>query len=85
MSKLIGNRYVLKSGSYLADLAKVDFVTWRESDDGIMLKLHVGTKEIRFFCDLILAHEVLANWTKIRGQEIDIENYTIGGKHEFNQ
>ena len=81
MNELIDERYVLKSGSYLADIANVDFITWRQSEEGIMLKLHYRDKEIRFVCNKYMAENILSIWTKFRGQEIDISEYEIGGKY----
>ncbi|QDP51962.1 MAG: hypothetical protein GOVbin4206_129 [Prokaryotic dsDNA virus sp.] len=84
MSELIDERYVLKSGSYLADLSNVDFITWRQSDEGIMLKLHIDQKEIRFVCNKKLAEEILGIWTKFRGHEINMNEYEIGGINGYN-
>ena len=77
MNELIDERYVLKPGSYLADLSNVDFITWRQSDEGIMLKLHIDQKEIRFVCNKKLAEEILGIWTKFRGHEINMNEYDI--------
>jgi len=84
MSELIDERYVMKAGSYVADLSLVEFITWRQNDDGILLKLHIGQKEIRFLSTKEMATEVMGIWTKFRGQEIDFREYEIGGKYEFN-
>ena len=83
MNELIEDRYVLKSGSYLADIASVDFITWRQSEEGIMLKMHIAQKEIRFVCPKDTAQKILTIWTKFRGQEIDMKKFEIGGKFEY--
>lgn len=80
MNKLINNRYILKPGSYFADLAKVDFITWRQNEDdgNFWLKLHIGSKEVRFFCDVTVLQSVLEAWSSYCGEEIDLKFYQVG-------
>lgn len=70
---LINEQYILKEGSYLADIASADFITMRRSEKGVMLKLHFDTKEIRYECKIQEAEEILALWSKFRGNEIHFD------------
>ena len=80
MNELVDERYILKSGSYLADLAKVDLITWRENeeDGDFWLKLHIGQKEVRFACDRMVMESVLTSWTESQGKEVDMRQYELG-------
>ena len=70
---LINEKYILKRGSYIADIASADFITMRRSDKGVMLKLHFDTKEIRYECETQEAEEILSIWSESRGNRIDFD------------
>lgn len=53
MKNLIGNRFVVKSNSFIVDLRDVDFITYKENENEAgtyWIKFHIGTKEARFIC-----------------------------------
>lgn len=84
MDRILENRYIVKDESYIADLANVDFITWRQNteDGNYWLKMHIGDKEVRFRCKTMNElNRILENWTKYRGQEIEIK---IGEEDGFN-
>ena len=70
---LINEQYILKEGSYLADIASSDFITMRRSEKGVMLKLHFDTKEIRYECKIQEAEEILSIWSEFKGNKIDFD------------
>ena len=81
MNEIIGRKYVLKSGSYLADLESVDFITWRK--DGATgyyrMKMHIGAKEVRYVCNTCEElQQVLTDWTRLQGKEIEMETQNVG-------
>ena len=83
MDRIVENRYVVKDESYIADLAKVDFITWRRNieDGNYWLKMHIGSKEVRFVCKTMDSlNGILENWAKINGKEIEIR---IGEENGF--
>tara|TARA_R110000824_G_C14875136_1_gene642729 strand:- start:280 stop:534 length:255 start_codon:yes stop_codon:yes gene_type:complete len=76
MDRILENRYVIKDESYIADLANVDFITWRQnSEDGnFWLKMHIGEKEVRYVCKTMNSlNALLGVWTKLKGNEIEIK------------
>ena len=86
MYSILNNRYVLKSGAYIADLTSVDFITWRQDAETkqYRMKMHIGSKEVRYLCDTLAELEnVLSNWTEMQGKEIAMEHENIGEKDEF--
>jgi len=70
---LVNKKYILKEGSYLADIASSDFVTMRRSEKGVMLKLHFDTKEIRYECEIQEAEEILTIWSESKDNKIDFD------------
>ena len=70
---LINGQYILKEGSYLADIASADFITMRRSEKGVMLKLHFDTKEIRYECKIQEATEILSLWSEFKGNRVDFD------------
>tara|TARA_R100001015_G_C4633542_1_gene198659 strand:+ start:3779 stop:4036 length:258 start_codon:yes stop_codon:yes gene_type:complete len=77
MNDLKGNKYLLKKNSYLIDLEKVDFITWKENDNEegtYWTKLHIGSKEARYVCEnLSQLRELVMAWCEIRGQYLSVE------------
>ena len=84
MEDLKENRYLLKGNSYIIDLINVDFITWKENENEIgtfWVKLHMGNKEARYVSrDINELQLLLIQWTKVRGQEIEIEINEIQGE-----
>ena len=70
---LVNKKYILKEGTYLADIASSDFVTMRRSEKGVMLKLHFDTKEIRYECEIQEAEEILTIWSESKDNKIDFD------------
>jgi|15BtaG_2_1085339.scaffolds.fasta_scaffold20048_3 hypothetical protein len=86
MYNIVENRYVLKGGSYLADLKSVDFITWRQDAETghYRMKMHIGPKEVRFVCDTEEELEVvLSDWTTMQGKQVKIEN--VSDNNEYKQ
>jgi len=76
MNELKAERYLLKSNSYIIDLFSVDFITWKENEQELgsyRVKFHMGGKEARYICDIQTLRDVLEEWAKIRGKEIEID------------
>jgi len=81
---LLNKRYIMKKGSYIADIANADFITMRQSDNGIMLKLHFNSKEIRYECEYHIAENILQLWTEYKGETVDFgEINLLGDKNEY--
>tara|TARA_R100000482_G_C5106083_1_gene138084 strand:+ start:79 stop:330 length:252 start_codon:yes stop_codon:yes gene_type:complete len=76
---IINERYIMKAGSYVADITNADFITMRKSENGVMLKLHFGTKEIRYECKLEVAESIFTTWSKFRGEMVNFEEIDILG------
>tara|TARA_R110000868_G_scaffold144758_5_gene364140 strand:+ start:11199 stop:11498 length:300 start_codon:yes stop_codon:yes gene_type:complete len=82
MNDIIENKFILKGESYIADLAKVDFLTWNENDKikgTYFMKFHIGAKETRFVCsskpELI---GIIKAWCIANGKDIDINENDVG-------
>ena len=76
MNRIFEDRYVIKDESFIADLANVDFITWRRnSEDGnFWLKMHIGEKEVRYVCETMDGlNTILGVWTKLKGKEVEIK------------
>ncbi len=77
MEDLKGKRYLLKANSYVIDLLKVDFITWKENDkveNTYWAKLHMGTKEARYVCDnLTDLRTLVMAWADVNGQYLSVE------------
>ena len=82
MNDVIENKFILKDESYIADLQKVDFLTWNENDKRkgeYFMKFHIGTKETRFICSS--KNELLGiikSWCAANGKDVDIDENDIG-------
>tara|TARA_R100001369_G_scaffold65365_1_gene92538 strand:- start:962 stop:1219 length:258 start_codon:yes stop_codon:yes gene_type:complete len=76
MEDIKQNRYLLKGSSYILDLYKVDFITWKENEkveETYWAKLHMGSKEARYICDnKTELRELILAWTNIQGEEIEV-------------
>lgn len=73
----------MKSGSYIANLQNVDFITWKmnQTDGSFWMKLHMGPKEVRFVCDSMLdVKRVILSWAKTYEDEFDISENELGGE-----
>ena len=84
---IIEERFLLKNESYIIDLEKVDFITWKENEnkrDSYWIKLHVGTKETRYVCEGKdeLCH-ILNTWGLLKETELLLERNEIGENYEF--
>ena len=82
MNDIIENKFILKGESYIADLEKVDFLTWNENDKvkgTYFMKFHIGTKETRFICsskkELL---DIIKSWCSANGKNVDINENDIG-------
>ena len=82
MNDIIENKFILKGESYIADLEKVDFLTWNENDKTkgtYFMKFHIGTKETRFICSSkkeLLG--IIKAWCLANGKSVDINENDIG-------
>jgi len=82
MNDIIENKFILKGESYIADLQKVDFLTWNENDkiaETYFVKFHIGTKETRFVCSSkkeLLG--IIKAWCQANGKNVDINENDIG-------
>tara|TARA_R110000744_G_scaffold116326_3_gene217486 strand:- start:369 stop:623 length:255 start_codon:yes stop_codon:yes gene_type:complete len=76
MDDLKENRYLVKSNSYIIDLAQVDFITWKENEKReatYWAKLHIGSKEARYVCNNITElRELISVWTNHKGKRITV-------------
>tara|TARA_R100001463_G_scaffold136642_2_gene202733 strand:- start:2482 stop:2736 length:255 start_codon:yes stop_codon:yes gene_type:complete len=74
MDDLKENRYLVKSNSYIIDLAQVDFITWKENEKReatYWAKLHIGSKEARYVCNNITElKELISVWTELKDKRI---------------
>ena len=81
MNDLKENRYIVKANSYIIDLDKVDFITWKENEreEGTYwAKLHIGTKEVRYVCkDIDSLRDLLTDWSHLNGKEAKLKNEDI--------
>ena len=81
MNDLKENRYIVKANSYIIDLDKVDFITWKENEreEGTYwAKLHIGTKEVRYVCKNIDSlRDLLTDWSHLNGKEAKLKNEDI--------
>ena len=81
MNELKEEKYLIKTNSYMIDLAKVDFITWKENDkkeNTYWAKFHIGTKEARYVCDGIEElRTILETWSKLNGKKVEIEDEDI--------
>ena len=81
MNELKENRYIVKANSYMIDLNKVDFITWKENEreEGTYwAKLHIGTKEVRYVCKNIDSlRDLLTDWSHLNGKEAKLKNEDI--------
>tara|TARA_R100001369_G_scaffold63600_1_gene90648 strand:+ start:355 stop:663 length:309 start_codon:yes stop_codon:yes gene_type:complete len=87
MDNIVNNRFILKSGSYIIDLISVDFLTWKKTTSEVntyWLKMHIGTKEARHICDKFELKQIVEAWTRVHGDEIEIDINLIGDENEFN-
>jgi hypothetical protein len=82
MNDIIEERFILKGESYIADLEKVDFLTWNENDkiaETYFVKFHMGQKEVRYICsskkELL---NIIKAWCSVKGKNIDINENNIG-------
>tara|TARA_R110000737_G_scaffold261654_1_gene269773 strand:- start:1637 stop:1954 length:318 start_codon:yes stop_codon:yes gene_type:complete len=82
MNDIIENKFILKGESYIADLEKVDFLTWNENDKvkgTYFMKFHIGTKETRYICssktELL---DIIKSWCSANGKNVDINENDIG-------
>ena len=76
MNRILEDRYIVKDETYIADLANVDFITWRQnSEDGdFWMKMHIGDKEVRYVCKTMDSLNMLLGvWTKLKGNEVEIK------------
>ena len=76
MNDLKENRYLVKSNSYIIDLAQVDFITWKENEKigaTYWAKLHIGSKEARYVCKNITElRELISVWTELKDKKITV-------------
>ena len=76
MDDLKENRYLVKSNSYIIDLAQVDFITWKENEKReatYWAKLHIGSKEARYVCNNITElKKLISVWTNLKGKRITV-------------
>ena len=76
MDDLKENRYLVKSNSYIIDLAQVDFITWKENEKReatYWAKLHIGSKEARYVCNNITElKELISVWTELKDKRITV-------------
>ena len=76
MDDLKENRYLVKSNSYIIDLAQVDFITWKENEQReatYWSKLHIGSKEARYVCNNITElKKLISVWTNLKGKRITV-------------
>ena len=84
---IIEERFLLKNASYIIDLEKVDFITWKENEnkrDSYWIKLHVGTKETRYVCEgKGELCRILNAWGLLKETELLLEKNEIGENYEF--
>jgi len=82
------NRYFLLENNYVIDLINVDFITFKENEkrDGeYWLKFHLGTKECRYKAEgQEEVVQILKIWSTVHGQELNLEEYEIGGFNGTN-
>ena len=88
MNGILENRFFLKGGSYIIDLINVDFLTWKENAteyETYWLKMHIGSKEVRYVCSPEELKIIIEEWTRVHGNKIEINMEELGEKDEFNE
>lgn len=75
------NKFLIKKGTYIVDLEKVDFITWRnnEKEEGkYLVRLHIGSKEATYMCQTIDdVKDLIRNWAIANGKVTEINNEAI--------
>jgi len=82
------NRFLIKENSYIVDLFNVDFITFKENEKDFgsyWIKLHIGSKEVRYICDDInKLKEIVELWCEIHGKTISLDEKELVGENQWD-
>ena len=82
------DRFLIKENSYIVDLFNVDFITFKENEKDFgtyWIKLHIGSKEVRYICDDIKQlKQVVELWCAIHGKTIAIDEQELVGEEKWD-